>query len=89
MRVVSFKIKDEELMLINRIAKKYRMSRSELIRAALKNLMRMIEEHERVMPEPKIMRKIKEAVIEDDYIEIRVWRSPPKWVSSTVHVNNA
>jgi len=49
MRVVSFKIKEEELTLINRIAKKYRMSRSELIRVALKNLMRMIEEHERVI----------------------------------------
>jgi len=90
MRVVSFKIKDEELTLINRIAKKYRMSRSELIRAALKNLMRMIDEYERVIPEPKIVtRKIKETVIEDDYIEIRVWRSPLKWDSGTVHEYNA
>jgi len=77
MRVVSFKIKEEELTLINRIAKKYRMSRSELIRAALKNLMRMIDEHERVISEPRIItRKIKEITIDDDYIEIRVWKRP-------------
>jgi metal-responsive CopG/Arc/MetJ family transcriptional regulator len=79
MRVVSFKIKDEELMLINRIAKKYHMSRSELIRAALKNLMRMIDEYERRGVEPKtVMRKIKEIRVDDDYIEIKVWRRPLK-----------
>ena len=80
MRVISFKMRDEELTLINRVAKKYYMSRSELIRAALKNLMRIIDEHERVMPEPKtVMRKIKEITIDDDYTEIKVWRRPLKW----------
>jgi len=80
MRVVSFKIQEEELTLINRIAKKYHLSRSELIRAALKNLIRKIEEYEKVGAEPKIVtRKIKETTIDDDYIEIRVWRSPLKW----------
>jgi hypothetical protein len=78
MRVVSFKVREEELMLINRVAKKYHLSKSELIRAALKNLMRIIDEYERVMPEPKtVMRKIKEITI-DDYIEIKVWRRPLK-----------
>jgi len=79
MRVVSFKIKDEELMLINKVAKKYHMSKSELIRAALKNLMRMIDEYERRGEEPTtIMRKIKEITIDDDYIKIKVWRRPLK-----------